>query len=198
MPVEVFTLVHQAYKLFLPDPSRQLGMSNLAQVTRGGLPGGSAGFQMSTGAPPNKPDFESYFGQPLREIKTNPYEACVARANQSRLYTARPLNNTFPTPTGMQEKTTRSQKHTTDPTHTSPGSSSNSSRKMTCGSPGSRSPSDSPKEKWKSRGTYGSSTTTAWTTSPKKASRDSSPAKSRKGEDTMYDTDSDLSSNTDS
>jgi hypothetical protein len=37
----------------------------------------SNGFGITTGAPPNKPDFASYFGKPLREIKTNPYEGCA-------------------------------------------------------------------------------------------------------------------------
>lgn len=35
----------------------------------------SQGFQLTTGTPPNQPDFTPYFGKPLREVKTNPYEA---------------------------------------------------------------------------------------------------------------------------
>lgn len=34
----------------------------------------SNGFQVSTGRPPNQPDFQPYFGKPLRQIETNPYE----------------------------------------------------------------------------------------------------------------------------
>ena len=38
----------------------------------------SNGFQMTSAAMPGRPDFTPYFGKPLREIKTNPYEACVS------------------------------------------------------------------------------------------------------------------------
>lgn len=34
----------------------------------------SHGFGLSTAAPPKSADFQPYFGKPLREIRTNPYE----------------------------------------------------------------------------------------------------------------------------
>lgn len=60
-------------------------MSALGAVTNIGVPllqgqnlgPQSNGIGLTTGAPPNKPDFSTYFGKPLREVKTNPYEACV-------------------------------------------------------------------------------------------------------------------------
>jgi hypothetical protein len=45
----------------------------------------SNGFQMTTGAMPNKPDFTPYFGKPIREVKTNPYESCVLSLRPMRV-----------------------------------------------------------------------------------------------------------------
>jgi hypothetical protein len=36
------------------------------------------GVSATTAAPPGRPDFEPFFGKPMREIKTNPYEGCVS------------------------------------------------------------------------------------------------------------------------
>jgi hypothetical protein len=35
------------------------------------------GVGTTTAPPPGRPDFEPYFGKPMREIVTNPYEGCV-------------------------------------------------------------------------------------------------------------------------
>ena len=40
----------------------------------GAQPNGAA---LTTAPAPGRPNFEPFFGKPLREIKTNPYEACV-------------------------------------------------------------------------------------------------------------------------
>ncbi len=74
----------------------------------------SNGMGLTTGAPPNKPDFSTYFGKPLREVKTNPYEGCaplafIECANFSHEFLE----------TGMRARIMRSQRRTTAPTRSS-------------------------------------------------------------------------------
>ena len=66
-------------------------MSGLGQTQNFGVPTlqgqnlgpQSNGMGLTTGAPPNKPDFASYFGKPLREVKTNPYEGYASLTQSS-------------------------------------------------------------------------------------------------------------------
>ena len=69
---------------------------------------------MTTGAMPNKPDFTPFFGKPVREIKTNPYEACVSFAYRSFFCIVQSIE-CMPSPfIGIRGKTMLSRKRTTE------------------------------------------------------------------------------------